>query len=170
VYLAVDSDLAPVMSDEHRSLLENVAQSVGSDALGRMLGLWLEQESLVRGAGNRELALEVASLRLARWPSVQRVEEWLAGDGAIDGGPSSGPGRAGSPPTGDTPPTSQAGSDTGKGASTKGAETDRGEETKDTAAIDTSLAEEASTDPGVILATRVLGGDVVAVRSDGDGS
>jgi len=32
------------------------------------------------------------------------------------------------------------------------------------------LAEEASSDPGVVLATRVLGGDVVAVRSDGDGS
>ena len=35
---------------------------------------------------------------------------------------------------------------------------------------DSSLAEEASSDPGVVLATRVLGGDVVAVRSDGDGS
>jgi DNA polymerase-3 subunit gamma/tau len=170
LYLAVDPDLAPAMSEEHRSLLENLAQSVGPDALGRMLGLWLEQESLVRGAGNRELALEVASLRLARWPSVRRVEEWLAGGAAIDGGPSSGPGRAGSPPTADTPPTSQAGPDAGRDLSTMGSEQDRGEKAKDTAAIDSSLAEEASTDPGVILATRVLGGDVVAVRSDGDGS
>lgn len=164
LYLAVDPELAPVMSAEHRSLLENLAQSVGSDALGRMLGLWLEQESLVRGAGNRELALEVASLRLARWPLVRRVEEWLAGGDTIDGGPSGGPGHTGSPPT------SQAGPDTGTGASSMGSEKDRGEKAKDTAANDSSLAEEANTDPGVILATRVLGGDVVAVRSDGDES
>jgi DNA polymerase-3 subunit gamma/tau len=170
LYLAVDPELAPVMSEEHRSLLENLAQSVGSDALGRMLGLWLEQESLVRGAGNRELALEVASLRLARWPSVRRVEEWLAGGGAIEEGPSSGPGRTGSPPTADTPPNSETGPNTGSGASTRGSEKDRSEKAKDTAASNASLAEEASRDPGVILATRVLGGDVVAIRSDGDGS
>jgi DNA polymerase-3 subunit gamma/tau len=170
LYLAVDPDLAPVMSEEHRSLFEDLAQSVGSEALGRMLGLWVEQESLVRGAGNRELALEVASLRLARWPSVRRVEEWLAGGGTVVGGPSSGPGRAGSPPTSDTPSTSQAGPGTERGASTVGSDKDRGEKVKDSAASDASLAEEASSDPGVILATRVLGGDVVAVRSDGDGS
>ena len=35
---------------------------------------------------------------------------------------------------------------------------------------DPSLLEEASTDPGVILATRVLGGEVVAVRSNGEDS
>ncbi len=35
---------------------------------------------------------------------------------------------------------------------------------------DSSLAEEAGSDPGVILATRVLGGEVVAVRSNGEGS
>ena len=82
LYLAVDPALAPTMSEAHRDLLLGVAESRGADPLSRMLGLWLEQEALVRGAANRELALEVASLRLARWPSVQRVEEWLAGTGS----------------------------------------------------------------------------------------
>jgi hypothetical protein len=44
------------------------------------------------------------------------------------------------------------------------------EETADPAAGEAeraSLEEEVRSDPGVILATRVLGGDVVAVRPDG---
>jgi DNA polymerase-3 subunit gamma/tau len=170
VYLAVDRELAPVMSEEHRSFLENLADSIGADALGRMLGLWLEQEGLVRGAGNRELALEVASLRLARWPSVQRVEQWLAGDDTAGSGPGGGPDRAGSPPAAESPQTPQAGPPVGGGVSVRNRGNEVGGRPKDASGDTTSLAEEASADPGVILATRVLGGDVVAVRSDGDGS
>jgi DNA polymerase-3 subunit gamma/tau len=169
LYLAVDRDLAPVISEEHRALLEGLAEKVGSDALGRMLGLWLEQEGLVRGAGNRELALEVASLRLARWPSVQQVEEWLAG-GGVAGGSDSGPSRAGSPPAAESSGASQTGAPTGGGTSASGSGKEESEIPRDTPEGRTSLAEEASSDPGVILATRVLGGDVVAVRSDGEGS
>jgi hypothetical protein len=86
-----------------------LAERLGPDALIRMLGLWLEQESLVRDAANRELAVEVAALRLARWPTVQRLEQLLTGDTKIPtpatGSPASGQstpttgGRDGPPPT-----------------------------------------------------------------------
>jgi DNA polymerase-3 subunit gamma/tau len=165
LFLAIDPALAPTMSEAHRLLLQGVADACGADPLSRMLGLWLEQEALVRGAANRELALEVASLRLARWPSVQQVEEWLAGAGPVD----SGPGPAGSPSsTGPAkPPAGSA--DARGGASAAKAEEDR-RATEVTGEKDPSLEEEASSDPGVILATRVLGGEVVAVRSNGEGS
>jgi DNA polymerase III gamma/tau subunit len=164
LYLAVDPALAPAMSEGHRDLLLGVSRSRGVDPLGRMLGLWLEQEALVRGAANRELALEVASLRLARWPSVQRVEEWLAGDGTVDSGagPPGTPSSAG--PTKSSPdPTATPG-----GASTS--EVRGNEQPAEVTEEDSSLEKEASSDPGVILATRVLGGEVVAVRSNGEGS
>jgi hypothetical protein len=49
---------------------------------------------MLREAANRELALEVAALRLARWPSIKRVERWLAGGQG--------------PPTGGDPPSPTA--------------------------------------------------------------
>jgi len=164
LYLAVDPALAPTMSETHRELLLAVAESQSVDSLSRMLGLWLEQEALVRGAANRELALEVASMRLARWPSVQRVEEWLAGTGPVDSGPgpSSSPSSAG--PTKSSPDPTPAPS----GASS--AKVPEDERAAKVTEEDPSLAEKASSDPGVILATRVLGGEVVAVRSNGEGS
>jgi DNA polymerase-3 subunit gamma/tau len=164
LYLAVDPALAPTMSEAHRDLLLAVAESRGADPLGRMLGLWLEQEGLVRGAANRELALEVASMRLARWPSVQRVEEWLAGAGPVD----SGPGPSSSPSSAEPTKSSPDPAPAPGGASAAEAQED--ERTAEAAEEDPSLAEEASSDPGVILATRVLGGEVVAVRSNGEGS
>lgn len=164
LFLAIDPALSPTMSEAHRVLLLGVAESRGADPLGRMLGLWLEQEALVRGAANRELALEVASLRLARWPSVQRVEEWLAGVAPIDStpvpsgsGPSSGPSKTPS----DTTP--------GPGGASA-AESMQKESATEVTEQHSSLYEEASSDPGVILATRVLGGEVVGVRSNGEGS
>ncbi len=164
LYLAVDPALAPTMSETHRKLFLAFAESQSVDSLGRMLGLWLEQEALVRGAANRELALEVASMRLARWPSVQRVEEWLAGAGPVDSGPgpSSSPSSAG--PTQSSPDPTPAPS----GASS--AEVPEDNRAAKATEEDPSLAEKASSDPGVILATRVLGGEVVAVRSNGEGS
>jgi hypothetical protein len=86
-----------------------IAGRLGVSALVRMLGLWLEHEHLLRDASNRELALEVASLRLARWPAVQRVEALLNGEKAAGpvGGDSSPNGAApatDSGASGDAPP------------------------------------------------------------------
>ena len=162
LYVAVNPELAPPMSDAHRELLSALAQKLGGDGLGRMLGLWIEQEAVVRAAANRELALEVASLRLARWPSVRLVEQWLAGTvepGGGPAGPASGPGTT----------RSSQGSPAAGGAGSSEARQQKGS-TDASADGDRSLAEEAASDPGVILATGVLGGEVVRVRSDGDGS
>jgi len=90
LHLAVDPALNPALTEDLRSKIEPLASQLGADALTRMLGLWLEQEPMLRDAANRELALEVASLRLARWPAIKRVEQWLAGGEG--------------PPTGGNPP------------------------------------------------------------------
>ncbi|MEE4273308.1 MAG: DNA polymerase III subunit gamma/tau [Thermoanaerobaculales bacterium] len=78
LHLVVDPKLEPALTDGQRGLVEARAGDLGVDVLARMLGLWLEQESMLRDATNRELALEVAALRLARWPAVKRIEQWLA--------------------------------------------------------------------------------------------
>jgi DNA polymerase-3 subunit gamma/tau len=101
LHLAVDPALEPGMTDDQRTLIEGRATELGADALTRMLGLWLEQEPMLRDAANRELALEVAALRLARWPSIRRVEEWLAGGQA--------------PPAESAPPTPAATGERGGG-------------------------------------------------------
>ena len=95
LHLAVDPVLDPSLTDDVRAKIEPLARELGADALTRMLGLWLEQEPMLRDAANRELALEVAALRLARWPAVQRVEQWLAGG--------EGPPTGGGPPSPATP-------------------------------------------------------------------
>ncbi|MEJ2188846.1 MAG: DNA polymerase III subunit gamma/tau [Acidobacteriota bacterium] len=164
LHLAVDPELEQTLTAEHRALVEPLAEQLGEDALGRMLGLWIEHEPLLREAGNRELALEVAALRLARWPAVRRVEEWLAGAGELAPPTASPGGRRGGPPAssgGSSPPQSS----TDNGGRQEAAEV--APSTVDRGAI---LEEEARSDPGVVLATRILGGDVVAVRGDGEGS
>ena len=161
-YLNIDTNL--VLPSVSWPVLTSVGELyIGGDGLGRMLGLWIEQEAMVRGAANRELALEVASLRLARWPSVRRVEEWLAGTVEPGHGPLDSSSGSGAPRSSQSSPATSGGaapteSRSQEAASPKSAENDD------------PLAEEAGSDPGVILATRVLGGEVVRVRSDGDGS
>lgn len=91
LHLAVDPALNPALTDDLRTTIEPRATELGAEALTRMLGLWLEQEPMLRDAANRELALEVAALRLARWPAIKRVERWLAGG--------EGPPTGGSPPS-----------------------------------------------------------------------
>ncbi|MCU0303229.1 MAG: DNA polymerase III subunit gamma/tau [Thermoanaerobaculales bacterium] len=109
LHLAVDPGLEPSLTDDQRGAIEGRARNLGVDVLTRMLGLWLEQEPMLRDAANRELALEVAALRLARWPAVRRLERWLAGETAPpatgpptvtgrDGGPGSEPPSAGARP------------------------------------------------------------------------
>ena len=169
LHLALDPGLEPAISQSHRELLQPIAEAFGVDPLSRMLGLWLEQELTVRDAGNRELALEVSALRLARWPSVKRVEAWLAGGEDLAPAVAKVPSKQ-SPPTpppgGSTestpPPTREGGPET--------APSGPAEQGKPEVASDARLAQEAQADPGVALALKVLGGDVVAVRSHGEGS
>jgi DNA polymerase-3 subunit gamma/tau len=169
LYLAIDPKLAPVISDSHRTLFSGVADGLGENALCRMLGLWLDHEALLRGTGNREIALEVACLRLARWPSVRRVEDWLAGSGAND--PDAGAGAAGSgSESGPDSPAVRTSAASGASATEVGRAGEQAPESEGTQPEDATLIEEAGADAGVILATRVLGGEVVAVQSDGDSS
>jgi len=102
LHLAVDPALEPALTDDQRKMIEARASGLGADTLTRMLGLWLEQEPLLRDASNRELALEVAALRLARWPAVQSIEQWLDGGDVPASGsapPSTGPTESsGGPP------------------------------------------------------------------------
>jgi len=182
LYLAVDPDLESSLSDSHREVLQPIAAAHGADPLGRMLGLWLEQERLLREAGNRELALEVASLRLARWPTVRTLEGWLEGSGELAptpgaaSGPAEMPPTAGGGPSGTGPSSVQGGG--GPAKATRSSERDllgAAEDAVDNMAAEpaaaaverASLEEEVRSDPGVTLASRVLGGDVVAVRPDG---
>jgi DNA polymerase-3 subunit gamma/tau len=79
VHLVVDPEVEVSLTEDQRDRLRPLAGGLGVDAITRMLGLWVEQEPLLRDAGNRELALEVAALRLSRWPAVVRLEELLAG-------------------------------------------------------------------------------------------
>ncbi len=110
VHLAIDSELETTLTDDQRALVQPLADKLGADALSRMLGLWLEQESLLRDASNRELAVEVAALRLARWPAVQRLERLLAGDEPsypperADSSSGSPPAPAGGGPAGESSP------------------------------------------------------------------
>jgi len=164
LHLAIDPELEQALASEHRALMQPIADDLGADSLGRMLGLWIEQEPLLREAGSRELALEVASLRLARWPMVRRVEEWLGGAGEVAPPPTTqkGPQQA--------PPAASGGSSSGGPAAESGGD-DRAEgRAAEAAAPVPSLEEEVRSDPGVVLATRVLGGEVVTVRSEGEGS
>lgn len=80
LHLSVNPDVAEDLPDDQRRSALEVAGALGAEALTRMAGLWLEHEALVGSAENRELALDVACLRLARWPAVQRVEALLAGE------------------------------------------------------------------------------------------
>ena len=99
VHLALDPAGEGSLTSEQRELASGLAASHGVDALGRMLGLWAEQEPLLRDTGNRELALEVAALRLARWPAVQRVEALLAGDHQLPPASNDGSGEPSPPPS-----------------------------------------------------------------------
>jgi DNA polymerase-3 subunit gamma/tau len=79
VHCVLDPALELSLTEDQRGRLQPLAERLGVDALTRMLGLWADQEPVVRDAGNRELALEVAALRLARWPAVRRLEQLLFG-------------------------------------------------------------------------------------------
>ncbi len=171
LYLAVDPELDPTLSDQHRARLQPVAEALGGDAVSRMLGLWAEQAALLRDAGNRDLALEVAAVRLARWPSVRKIEAWLAGDPPPPAPASEGDGRTGSgPPTptsGATASGSLGGSRDDGTDSAAAAESPASEVTSIPDAGRDDLEQRVASDPGVALATRILGGEVVAVRRDG---
>ncbi len=225
LHLAVDPALNLALTDDLRSRIEPLASELGADALTRMLGLWLEQEPLLRDAANRELALEVASLRLARWPAIKRVEQWLAsGEGPPTGGSPPAPPTS-KKPAGNPPPVSArpatlaealwaesprlagavesarvisddkvvtvsfsadaqalakyAGSTAVRSTLEEACEAvypgadkinvevengpDRAEESE------SGLMAAVESDPGVVLARAIIGGEIVAVRPDGGG-
>ncbi|MCU0234478.1 MAG: hypothetical protein MUE90_10685, partial [Thermoanaerobaculales bacterium] len=173
LYLALDPELDPTLSAAHRAALEPLAGRLGADALGRMLALWVAQEALLREAANRELALEVASLKLARWPTVRGLEAWLAASGPLPPPATgvAGPGAAGpgSPSPGGSASLVSRGA--GRGAAAARPAPDAEAPPPAAAAnLAAALTERAAADPGVALAARILGGEVVAVRADGDGS
>jgi DNA polymerase-3 subunit gamma/tau len=70
---------AEALFGAHGGVASSLAEALGVDGLSRMLGLWLDQETMLKSAANRELALQVACLRLGRWPSVRRLEALLSG-------------------------------------------------------------------------------------------
>ncbi len=182
LHLAIDPALEPGLAENHRGLLQPLADEIGSDGLGRMLGLWLEHGRMLDDSANRELALEVAMLRMARWPAVRAVESWLSGTGGSQ--PLAGPQGDPSPP----PARSQGGPGAASDAKAAARETAEQllsgaagkpalEVPPEGASLDDerererrlkALAEEARSDPAVSLATRVLGGEVIAVRPDHD--
>jgi DNA polymerase III subunit gamma/tau len=170
-YLALDPALEPALSEAHRGLLQPLADEHGADALGRMLGLWVEQESLLREAGNRDLVLEVAAARLARWPAVQQVEAWLAGAEGLPPGaaPAGRPGTSSAGPAGpkSASPRSRPRSEVAAGDV---AADDTAPPVPRTAEATAGLIDAVKEDPAVKLATRVLGGEVVAVRREGGDS
>lgn len=183
LYIALDPDLAPTLSDEQRELLQPISEASGADSLTRMLGLWLEHELLIKDCSNRELALEVAAMRLARWPAVRQLESWLNGSGGVpapgEPAPTTGStpivGGGPSPPP-DTPPAarsaakrSPAAARPQRAAAAEARDPELRPKPAPAVTLD-DLETEAKADPGVILATRILGGDVVAVSPDGEGS
>jgi hypothetical protein len=131
-------------------------------------------------SGGRDLALEVAAVRLARWPAVQQVEAWLAGTGQVPSAgagappPASAASSGGVPgPTSGTAPSSSSSPRRTRPAAPPDvapADTASPEPPSEPANAAAALAESAKGDPGVVLATRVFGGDVVAVRRDNQGS
>ncbi len=197
VYLTLDPALVPTLTQAQIERLQPIAETYGADTLTRMLGLWVEHDLLVKEASNRELALEVAAMRLARWPAVRQLEAWLAGGEAPSpaGGP--GPGKTSTPVAGGGAGPSPAKPPASRSAAAErsvaqladgdepGIEPENDDEHQsehedqdgnelETAPEPPVAAEDllgiAKADPGVILATRILGGEVVAVRPDGEGS
>jgi hypothetical protein len=162
VHLALSPRLDSPLTDDQRELLSPIATELGADALGRMLGLWVEQEPLLKEAANRELALEAAALRLARWPAVRQVEQLLSGSG----------GGAVTPPSApDSPPAAAPGDGGGVGGGPQNVSSGG----RDTAAADSGqpahpaeqdLEDRAERDPQLQLVLKVLGGEVVGVRPD----
>jgi len=103
LHLAVDPSLEPDLTGADRERVARTAAEIGAQGLGRMLSLWLEAEGLLREATNRELALEVAALRLSRWPAVQRLEAMLADGTELSPRPEGGGGGGNAPPSTPSP-------------------------------------------------------------------
>jgi DNA polymerase-3 subunit gamma/tau len=139
VHLAVDPTLGAELTPEQREAAATVARSTGLAALTRMIGLWLDHEFSVSAAAQRDLALEVACLRLSRWTAVQRVEALLADPGAA------------TTPVEGTPPTATP--STGGSQARSAAEPD-------------PLRRRAEADPDIELVRSVIGGDLVQVVPD----
>jgi len=98
LHVAVDPELDSELTADQRDQIAPLAGELGPGALARMLGLWVEHEGLVRDATHRELALEVAALRLGRWPAIRRLEAMLDAEVGPPGEPRRPPGGSGPAP------------------------------------------------------------------------
>lgn len=86
VLLACDPQATGALPTSHLDALRADAASLGAPLLLRLLGLAVEQRSLLLGADRPAVAAVVAIGRLALWPRLTRVEALLAGE-ALPAGP-----------------------------------------------------------------------------------
>lgn len=188
LHLALATEATPELTAEQRAELERLARGLGVDPLTRMLGLWLEHEGLLKYASNRELALEVACLRLSRWPAVQQLEAALsAGSGGAAPSRGTAPSRDSSGPASNTPPRSGgARPRSSRSVAPPAPETPPPAVPPPPPEPDPAPSEppartapkprpghdplrrEAEDDPQVRLVRGILGGEIVSVRTDTD--
>jgi len=182
IHLALGIGTTPELADEQRAELERLAQDLGVDPLTRMLGLWLEHDGLLKVASNQELALEVACLRLSRWPAVRQLEAVLSGAGA----PPKPPPRPPTPAPSTPPRTGGARPRSARGATAAAPEPPPTPPPPQPAADEAAAPEptarpapkprpgldplrrEVEDDPQVRLVRGVLGGEIVSARPDTD--
>ncbi len=106
--LACDREAPIPYAAERRTELIATAETTGLPLLLRLLGLALEQRSVVSGAEHPDLAVAVAVGRLALWPRLRRVEALLASDGTTRDPVTPPPPGEATPPAGPAPdPSSQ---------------------------------------------------------------
>jgi len=82
---------------EEAQVLAAMAKASGYENLLRLLSLLLTSEPIVRRSDSGALAVEIAWLRGAELPKLTRVEEILAGGGAMSAAPASRPPAAAPP-------------------------------------------------------------------------
>jgi hypothetical protein len=82
---------------EEAQVLAAMAKASGYENMLRLLSLLLTSEPIVRRSDSGALAVEIAWLRGAELPKLTRVEEILAGGGAMSAAPASRPPAAAPP-------------------------------------------------------------------------
>ena len=80
--LAGDAGVPLRYAEEQRPVFLATATRLGLPLLVRLLGLAVEQRTLIAGSDRPSLAVAVAVGRLCLWPRLIRVERLLAGEGA----------------------------------------------------------------------------------------
>lgn len=81
--LSCDAKAAIPFPEERRQEMAAMANEVGTPLLLRLAHLALDQRALLASADRPWLAAAVVIGRLALWPRLRRVEEWLQGDSGV---------------------------------------------------------------------------------------